>query len=467
MLKISNLSLNYGGKKILDNINLSFKKGEVTVITGCSGSGKSTIIKLINGIVPNITKAEISGDIIFNKEGNEINLRDKSIEDRSEYISTVFQNPKNQFYTINSLDEMAFALENRNLSRKEIYERINYYSKLLDTEKLLNRDIFKLSGGEKQMVAITSVACMDQDIYLFDEPSSSLDSEHINRIGNAIKELKKLGKTVIIAEHRLFYLRDIMDKLCIIKDGAITEIERDEINNECVKKYNLRNIDRIEKEDLVTEKYHRKNLYEKEYNKENDIEFLKYKYKYPGMTRKGNVFDMNLSMGKDITFIIGENGIGKTTFVRSLCKLNKGFRGRTYYNEELIKNASKYISLVMQDVNYQLFTESVWEEISIVTNDEDKIIKALKELGLYDKRESHPQSLSGGEKQRLSIAMCKASEKPIVIFDEPTSGLCKKNMKRTIGLMHRMKAEGKKIIIVTHDFEFIKECGGEIIEFLT
>lgn len=174
---------------------------------------------------------------------------------------------------------------------------------------------------------------------------------------------------------------------------------------------------------------------------------------------------MNLSFKQDIYFLIGRNGVGKTTFVRSLCGLLKGFKGNTLYQQKQIKKASEYISLVMQDVNYQLFTESVWQELSLASNDDDKKTEVLSELGLLDKKEAHPQSLSGGEKQRLAIALCKVSKKPIVVLDEPTSGLCKKNMMKTIDFIHAMQKDGKTIFIITHDYEFIIECGGTIVEF--
>lgn len=122
--------------------------------------------------------------------------------------------------------------------------------------------------------------------------------------------------------------------------------------------------------------------------------------------------------------------------------------------------------MVMQDVNYQIFTESVWTEISIVSNDDAKKEQVLRELKLYDKKDSHPQSLSGGEKQRLMIALAIVSYRPIVILDEPTSGLCKGQMLSTIKYLQKMKEEGRLVIVITHDYELIKECGGVVYEFL-
>lgn len=457
MLNIKNLCVQYGEEEILKNINLQVNEGEILVISGESGCGKSTIIKVINGIIPFFTNAQVSGDMYY----QDINLKELDVADRSAYISTVFQNPKTQFYTTRGLDEMAFALENKQLSRTNIMQRIDEYTTLLHTEHLLHKELFKLSGGEKQMVAITSVACMEGSVYIFDEPSSSLDREAIHDLKNAILKLKALGKMIIIAEHRLYYLKDIMDRLCIIKDKHLIHFIQDEINDEVIQKYQLRTLHTIHKDALKKFSFIEKSLMDKSYDATAHIQCRNYTYAY---TRIQPIFDMNISFTQDIYFLIGRNGVGKTTFIRSLCGLLRDFKGKTVYEQKQVKKAYEYISLVMQDVNYQLFTESVWEEVSIVSDDDFKKTTVLQELGLLDKKEAHPQSLSGGEKQRLAIALCKVSTKPIVVFDEPTSGLCKKNMMRIIDFIHTMQKDGKTIFIITHDYEFITACGGTIIE---
>lgn len=458
MLSIENFSLLYDENLILNNINLEIKEGSVIVVTGESGCGKSSLIRAINGIATEIYGAKVSGDI---KLDNKSILQD-SITERSKYISTVFQNPKTQFFCTNSTDEIAFALENRNIPREKIFEKIDFYSNLLDTKHLLDRNLYELSIGEKQLIAVNSVAIMDNKIYLFDEPSSSLDRKSINKLLNAISKLKEMGKIVIISEHRLYYLRNIMDNLCVIKNKELHIYPKDEINNGLTEKYNLRELEETKKEDLVNDKYFIKNIFDKNFDNKKDLKCLDFYCKYD----KKDIFNFNLSFNKGIYFILGNNGIGKTSFVRNLCKLNKRQKGKLYINDKLIKYPEEEIAIVMQDVNYQLFTESVESEISIVTDDEEVKKKYLVELGLYDKKDRHPQSLSGGEKQRLAIALAMASNKKIIVLDEPTSGLCYKNMLIMIKLIKEMKLEGKTVLIVTHDYEFIKLSDENIIEFV-
>lgn len=458
MLKLSNVSISYGSEAVVNNVTMCVKPGEVYVISGVSGCGKSTIIKAINGIIPHFTPAQIEGSIHY-KEHDVVGM---DMADRSSYIASVFQNPKNQFYANNTSDEMAFSLENKKCERSEILSRIEKYTKLLHTTHLLNRDIFKLSGGEKQMVAITSVACMNVDVYLFDEPSSSLDATSITHLLHAIRVLKELGKIVIIAEHRLYYVKDIMDCLCIVKDKKLVTLRKADISEELLLEYHLRSMNKIELTDILHHGYTNKSMLDKTYDANAKIVCTNYSYSY---TPRHVVFDMNLSFENDVYFLIGKNGIGKTTFIRSMCGLQKRCKGKCFYHGIRIKKAYQSISIVMQDVNYQLFTESVWEELSIVSDDEQRKTKVLSKLGLIDKKDVHPHSLSGGEKQRLAISLCMVSNKPIVILDEPTSGLCKMNMMKIIQFLHMMKDEGKTILIITHDYEFIHACGGHILHF--
>ncbi len=272
-----------------------------------------------------------------------------------------------------------------------------------------------------------------------------------------------MGKIILIVEHRLYYLREIMDSLHIIENGKMIDISKEQMDDHLSSKYCLRRLSEVKKSDISTRVFQQKEMYSKDFDAALPLLCLDYKFSYP---RKEKIFDMNISFARGINFIVGENGVGKSSFIRSLCGLNKGFRGKTFYREKLCKLPSKWVSLVMQDVNYQLFTESVWEEISLVCDDDATKEKVLQKLGLDHKKDAHPQSLSGGEKQRLLIGMCRASDKPIVVLDEPTSGLCKKNMSTLIELMQEMKEEGKLILTITHDLEFIKECGGNVIEFV-
>lgn len=462
MLELKEIALSYQENQILDRINMRGEKGEIIVITGQSGVGKSTIIKMLNGIIPEIIECEMTGEIKY--FGN--NIMGENITERSQYISTVFQNPKTQFYCINSTDELAFALENKNLPGEEILQKINQYTKQLHTSHLLNRDIFTLSGGEKQLVAITSVACMENAIYLFDEPSASLDKEAILWLKNTLQMLKDMGKIIIVVEHRLYYLKEIFEHLYVLEHKKLFHYTKERIEKQEEKiienKHNLRSFNEImiDQEVVETIILNKKYTYHLQENK-GVLHCKDFRVKYNTEV----ILDCDISFSEDIYYIIGKNGVGKSTFIKKLCNLIKG-KGDVFYKGTKIKKSYEYISLVMQDVNYQIFTETVWQEISIVSEDAKEKEKVLKELDLWEKRDSHPQILSGGEKQRLLIGMAKVSKKPIVIFDEPTSGLDKNQVKNMARYLKEMKEDGKIIFVVTHDYELIQCCKGKVIEFI-
>ena len=230
MIEINNLSFKYKSQSnhSLKDINIKIKKGECILLCGRSGCGKSTLLKLINGIIPEFYDGEISGSVMVNG----MNTFTTPIYELSKNVGSVFQNPKTQFYTTNTTDEIAFGLENFGIKREVINKRLIKVEIELKLEHLMNRNIFELSGGEKQKIAIASIYALNPEIYVLDEPSSSLDIKTMNELSHIITKLKSIGKTIVIAEHRLWYLKDIVDRAIYIEDGKIIkEYSIDEIDN--------------------------------------------------------------------------------------------------------------------------------------------------------------------------------------------------------------------------------------------
>ncbi|MCM1053999.1 MAG: ATP-binding cassette domain-containing protein [Bacteroides sp.] len=164
--------------------------------------------------------------------------------------------------------------------------------------------------------------------------------------------------------------------------------------------------------------------------------------------------------------VIGHNGAGKSTFSAALCGLKKGFKGSVTADRKKYssKNMLKLSYMVMQDVNHQLFSESVAEEIALGTTEENgtKVEELLKQLELSGFKDRHPMSLSGGQKQRTAIASAMMSDRPILILDEPTSGLDYKRMLETARLIQTASRE-KTVFVVTHDTELIERCCTHIL----
>ena len=465
MIEIKNLSFTYSNEistetaASLNNLNLTIPSGQVVVLCGESGCGKTTVTRLINGLIPRYYEGTITGNVFIN--GKDISKL--QLYEISKNVGSVFQNPRSQFFNVDTTSEITFCLENFGMPENDIKERLNSVTKQFNMDSLLNKNIFNLSGGQKQKIACASVSMLSPDIYVLDEPSSNLDIDSVLELRNIIKTWKSEGHTIIISEHRLYYLKDIADRYVYMHNGRI---EKDFPANEFEKisssertKLGLRTLDTISLKEAIDY------ISDNKLNKASQITLHNFNFVYKKETEILHIKEAIIPAHR-ITAIVGNNGAGKSTFARCLCGLEKKC-GEIIFNGKKLNAANRLnISyMVMQDVNHQLFTDSVEEEIriSIANEDEEQINKILYDLDLYNEKESHPMSLSGGQKQRVAIACALASEKDIIIFDEPTSGLDYKHMLQVSEILKRLQQAGKSIYVITHDMELIMDCCTDVI----
>lgn len=453
MIELSNIDFKYNNSEqgILKHVSLTIAKGECVLLCGNSGCGKTTITRLLNGLIPHYYEGELQGKVSVCG----MNVVDEEIYRITRRVGSVFQNPRSQFFCLDTTSELAFGCENLGIPEQEIKERMQLSVKELELENLLGRDIFKLSGGEKQQIACGSITAMQPDVFVLDEPTSNLDVEAIERLKQTLMVWKKQGKTIVVAEHRLYWLTEICDRVVYMDHGEIKyDLPMKEfvaMSEEKRQSLGLRSINRLCK--------YRRETY---FNKTNDFQIRNYRFSY-GKNNVLNMDDMSFPRN-EIVAITGQNGTGKSTFVRCLCGLEKKFRGQMVVDGMLVKakNMLRKCYLVMQDVNHQLFCESVWDEILLGTDEdtqtEEEAKKLMRELGLWEVCDKHPMSLSGGQKQRIAIAAALLADKEILVFDEPTSGLDYRHMKQTARLFQRLQEKGKSIFVITHDRELIEEC---------
>lgn len=448
MLTLENLSLFYEqDKKILDCINLNVADGECILLTGESGSGKSSIINSINGLAFEYENAKISGTIkVDNKD-----LKGMELYEISLLISSVFQNPKTHFFNVDTTLELLFYLENIGLSKQEMESRMEDMLKLFPIKHLLGRSIFELSGGEKQILCVAACYISGCKIIVLDEPSSNLDDKYIDILKEMLHILKNKGITLIIAEHRIYYLTDLADRIILVRKGELfKELTKDELLNS-KSKLGLRSAIKTA-------------LKAQNRPVGNDLNIKKLEYNFKdGSGLK--IEDISFGLG-NIYGITGKNGCGKSTFIRVMTGLDdKGkseiiFKGKTLNKKDRLKNSS----LVMQDVNHQLFTDSVEEEIKLGVKDlsQDRLDKVLYGLELTEFKDKHPMILSGGQKQRVAIASVLCKNSRFIFFDEPTSGMDYKNMMKISKLIKEMSNKDNIIFIVSHDVEFLNETADSI-----
>ena len=470
MVELKHVSFRYGSEEScleqvnsLSDLSLSVQDGEFVLLTGPSGCGKTTMLRLINGLIPHFYPGSLTGSVT---------IGDQSVQKRELYetalqVGTVFQNPRSQFYNVDTTGELAFGCENRGLPENEIYERIDSTVARFGIEKLMDRNIFRLSDGEKQKIACASVDVSGTGIILLDEPSANLDYEATASLRELIRLWRKQGRTIIAAEHRIAWLWDLIDRAVILRGGRIEKVisgeEKDGLTGAALAALGLRSTAQ-EAPDQI----------ELPVIKEGDREMSlrDFRFFHPGT--KKPLFDfpeLSLAAG-EITAITGMNGAGKTSFLNCLCGLEKRCRGSLEFEGKSYdrKARQKLCFMVMQDTGNQLFTESVLDEVMIslprgTTDEKESAAAILKQVDLDGFLERHPQSLSGGQKQRLAIACALASGRRILLLDEPTSGLDHTHMLETAALLKQLQKMGTTILVVTHDSELIRACCGRKLSF--
>ena len=452
MITLNNISFQYPGADAgsLQDVSLHVKQGECVLLCGQSGCGKTTLTRLINGLIPHYYEGELSGEVSV----GDLDVKSAELYETAGLVGSVFQNPRSQFFCVDTAGEVAFGCENLGLPPDEIDGRVDRALRDMNGEKLLGRSIFHLSGGEKQKIACASVSAMEPEVFVLDEPTSNLDIDAIEELKGVLRLWKAQGKTILIAEHRLYWLKELCDRVIYLREGRI---ERDipmtefcTYTGEMLAELGLRTLslaDLPQKEALSLA--------------EETLVLQDYRYAYRSSTTHALDIPEAAFPKGGIIAVVGRNGAGKSTFSKCLCGLVNRCKGvcciggENHSRRWMLKKSY----MVMQDVNHQLFCESVEEELRLgmEERDEGALERVMEALALTPFRERHPLSLSGGQKQRVAIASALLAGKELLVFDEPTSGLDFHHMEQTAHLLHSLRGT-RTMFIVTHDPELIARC---------
>lgn len=458
MISFEHVSFGYdGSRETLAGLNSAIRPGECVLLCGASGCGKTTVTKLVNGLIPAFTPGcRLEGRV----EVGGLDPAKTPMHQLARKVGSVFQNPKSQFFNLDTDSELAFGLENAGCPPEEIRARVAETVKALGLESLCGQSIFSLSGGQKQLLAFGSVYAMGPDIFVLDEPTANLDQEAIARLHDEIAGLKRQGRTVVIAEHRLYFLTDLIDQAWYIKQGVLsrrfTREEFQRLTDEERERLGLRTLSSAPCTLPPAEPA-------------GSGEGLSVEGLTCAFQKREAVFrELSFSVRPgEVVAVTGPNGVGKTTLSRCLCGLLREQAGAVRLHGRPLgrKERQRAAFCVMQDVNHQLFSDSVWGECRISAPDapDEKIAEVLDRLQLLSFRERHPMALSGGQKQRLAVATALLSEKPMLIFDEPTSGLDYARMVEVSGVIRDLARQGRIVLVVTHDQEFLQQACDRVL----
>ena len=455
VLSLSDVSFAYkGASRTVDDVSLSVAAGECVVLCGPSGGGKTTIIRLVNGLAGGYYPGNGRGEVMLAGHPAE----GLALWERAELVGSVFQDPSAQFFSSQLAGEIAFTCENLGYDHDRVVELTDGAIDELSLGPLRGASNDSLSSGQKQKVAIASALGPRPALMAMDEPSSNLDVAAADALGRTLRQLKERGMAILVAEHRLAYLMDVADRFLLVRGGRVErEVTREEmlaLPDETRLSWGLRDVRKTLRPRLPSPG--------PDQGREAVLELRDLGVSF-GDRQVFRSVSLVASAGQ-ILAVTGANGAGKTSLARVLAGLAKPSHGTVLVGGHARgrRELRRMVWYSPNDVKAEFFTPSVQEEVMLlVARDEphrERARRLLRGLGLWELRERHPMTLSGGQRQRLSIACGLMSERPVLVLDEPTSGLDAISMQEVSHALQLACDEGLCVVVVTHDNEFMQRC---------
>ena len=486
ILSCKNVAFKYNESSdyALSDCTFSVKKGEKVMLCGASGSGKSTLLRLLKRELS--PRGELSGDItLMGKDRRELSHRESA-----EKIGFVMQDPDSQTVCDKVSAELAFGLESFGVKSGEIQSRVGEMAAFFGIEPLYDRDISTLSGGQKQLVALCSVMVTDPDILLLDEPTAQLDPVAARELLGILDRLnKEMGVTIIIAEHDPEELFDSCDKILYLAKGkteffgtpALTakyfvENALEDFLPETAKAFaglcddlplNVRQgrakLEKLGVTDIPKQVVNAADSAEP-YALQCKNLWQRYEKNSPDIL-KG--CDLGIRKG-ECYGLLGSNGGGKSTLLRVICGLCKPYMGAVSLfgkKQKAYKNGSLFremLAFLPQEPVTMFVKESVRDDL-LQSGDKAAVENVAQRMGIEHLLDRHPWDLSGGEIQKCAFAKILLADPKIIVLDECTKGMDSFAQKALGDTLLSLKAEGRTILLVTHDLEFAAQycdrCG--------
>lgn len=443
---------------LLTDIAFKLYPGECVLLCGKSGSGKTTLLNILTGLIPELFEGKLRGEgHLFDQP---FPLTD--FQSHAAKIGRVFQNPKSQFFTSEVLSELAFKMENFGFSREEMQEKIKASASFFQIDELLAHSLYQLSGGQKQKVALASSLLPECKILFLDEVTSNLDQQAIEQLKQTLQQLKQAGVAIVLIEHRLDYCLELLDRIYVLEKGKLKQelsaSELKALSGNQLLSFGLRHL----KESTALETMSAIAQAASVHLQIEKLQFAYHKHKQPQLSIESLALNNQQIIG-----LIGENGAGKSTFIQLLTGLLKPKSGHILLNNQAMKPKDLLAQsfLVRQEVSLQLFFETVEKELTFQAKRLDYFEDIVQALSLQALLSRHPQSLSGGEKQRVAIASAILSGKTCLFFDEPTSGLDAIQMQQVSQQLRYLQQKYPVlIVIISHDQPFLAQVCDRIVK---
>ena len=466
-LEIEDLSFKYRSRSelALKHVSLKVAKGEILLIAGASGCGKTTLARCINGLIPRSYKGELTGTIkLHGKEVSNLPLARVS-----QLVGTVLQDPERQILGTKVLNEVAFGLENLGKSREEIYSTVDESLARLGISHLRDRETFNLSGGEKQKVALAGVLAMHPSLLLLDEPLASLDPASAQDTLSIVRHLADEGMTVLMVEHRVEDVLGIKpDRILFMQEGEIRYLGAldglEKVVDYHAVKLPARMIMKMAANDPAPQEVKPLPVVEAGAPPRKLVRFCNVSFGYEHDNEVLHGINLDINEG-DIIAVLGPNGTGKTTLVKhaiGLLKPRKGevlVEGKNTHDISVAQIAAT-LGYVFQSPSHMLFAPTIKDELAFGPTNlqhpteviDKEVSEALDIVHMSGMEKIAPLSISFGQQKRISIAAVLAMQSKILVMDEPTAG---QDYKNYISFMESILQlpSFKAILFITHDVD--------------
>lgn len=484
MIRFDNVSLTYADSPVLSRIDLTITEGEFVLVVGHTGSGKSSLLNLINGIAPHHTGGVVSGSIHVNGKSTEKH-RPRELAD---VVGVVHQDPINGFVTDTVDEEIAFGMESMGLPRDTMRKRVEEVIDLLGLQSLRGRTLATLSGGEQQRVAIAAVLALHPKVLVLDEPTSALDPTAAEEVLSVLHRLvHDLGLTVVVAEHRLERVIQYADRVVHVHgDGTITIdspaaiMKASDLAPPIVQlgrtagwdPLPLTTRDARRLAEPLREKLAQRPLPNRTTPTDSEtlVEVRNASVAYESRLA---IKELSVSVRRgEVLALMGRNGAGKTTLLSTMVGLRSPSQGSVRlagHDPASLKGPAliRLAGFVPQESSDLLYSTTVASECEQSDRDAGVVagttLQLLATLAPEVDQESHPRDLSEGQRLLLALAIVLAASPPLVILDEPTRGLDYQAKARLNSILRRLAHEGHAVILATHDVELVAEIATRVV----